>query len=149
MILPRNSSTRGQNRLSANENDISQSNFANVTSFQGLGQDSIPQTQNIEIRMRNRLQRQNQQFDLNRNPEVSPNSMHHMSHQQRKSIQEKIAQQARANPLKYLQRPQQVAGDNLSFNVDVDESNMLSAAGMSTRQKKSIRDIREHQQYLQ
>lgn len=139
--MARNSNSRPQNRFSANEHDISQSNFANVTHIHGIGQDSIPKTQNIEIRMRNRLQRQDQQAHHNRKMEKSPNAIHHMSQHERNSIKEKIAS-ARGNPPKYLQRPQQVAGDN-SFNVDVEESNIMSA-GSASRQKKSIRDVHEH-----
>lgn len=68
--------------------------------------------------------------------------MHHMSQHQRQEIKEKIAQ-ARGNPPRHLQRaPQQVLGDN-SFNVDVEESNIMSA-GTASRQKKSIRDVHEH-----
>lgn len=112
-----------------------------MTQYHGIGQDSIPQTQNIEIRMRNRLQRQHQQPQPNRNAEKSPNSVHHMSQQQRQSIKEKIAR-ARG-----LQRPQQVAGD-LSGNVEVEESNIMSA-GTASRQKKSVRDAHEQAMAMQ
>jgi len=61
---PRNSTAKYYARFSGtndrgNENDVSQSNFANVTQNPGGLPDAIPKTQNIEIRMKNRLHRHN------------------------------------------------------------------------------------------
>lgn len=73
-----------------------------MTQHPGGAQESIPQTHNIEIRMRNRL-RQNQNSHYHREYEKSPNAIHHMSQHQRQSIKEKIAE-ARGNQQKQIMR---------------------------------------------